>query len=123
MVAAAAAAWLQRQHGGSSNDGGATARPLWRWLVAAIVAPVVLIHEIANLVVVALCHFVAEFVFGVKPGLFLMLLCERAVGHLRVVDVVEVLGNGLEGFIAEVSSTLKVPCTVLLVKQRVCVCV
>ena len=91
--------------------------------MAAIVAPIVLIHEIANLVVVALCHFVAEFAFGAKPNLFVMLLCERAVGHLRVVDVVEVLGNGLEGFITEVSSTLKVPCTVLLVKQRVCVCV
>ena len=35
-------------------------------LVAAIVASVALICKIANLVVIAFCHFVAEFAFGAK---------------------------------------------------------
>ena len=88
-------------------------------LVAAIVAPVALIREVANLVVVALCHFVAEFAFGAKLNLFLMLLREHAEGHLQVEDVVEVLGDGLKGFVTEALSALEVPCMVLLMKQHV----
>ena len=57
--------------------------------------------------------------YGVKLDLFLVLFCEQAVSHLQVLDVVEVLGDGLEGFIAEVSSALEVPCTVLRVKRHV----
>ena len=45
-------------------------------LVAAIIAPVALIRKIANLVVVALHHFVAVFAFGAKLDLFLTLLRE-----------------------------------------------
>ena len=81
--------------------------------MAAIIASVALICEIANLVVVALCNFVAEFAFGAKLDLFLTLLREQA---MRVVDVVKVLGNGLKGFIAEALSALEVPGAVLLVK-------
>jgi hypothetical protein len=88
-------------------------------LVAAIVMPVALIREVANLVVVLLHHFVAEFRFGVKLDLFLTLLCEQAIGHLRVEDILEVLGNGLEFFVAEALFALEVPCTVLLVKRHV----
>ena len=51
-------------------------------LVAAIIASVGLIHKVANLVVVALHHFLAEFVFGPKLNLFLTLLCEQAVNHM-----------------------------------------
>ena len=51
-------------------------------LVAMIVASVALIRKVVNLVVIALCHFVAEFVFGAKLDLLLTLLCEPAVGHL-----------------------------------------
>ena len=42
-------------------------------LVAAIVTPVALIHKVVNLVVVALCHSVAEFAFGTELNLFLTL--------------------------------------------------
>ncbi len=51
-------------------------------LVAAIVVSVALIRKIANLVVVALRHLVAEFAFLVKLDLLLTLLREQAVGHL-----------------------------------------
>ena len=88
-------------------------------LVAAIVASVALIHEFANIVVIALHHFVAEFAIGTKLNLLLTLLCEQAVSHLQVVDVVEILEDGLEGFIAEALSTLEVPVVVLLMKQHV----
>jgi hypothetical protein len=88
-------------------------------LMATIVVLVVLICKVANLVVVALRHFVVEFAFGAQLELFLTLLREPAVGHLRVEDIVKVLDNGLEGFVAEVSSALEVPCTVLLVKRHV----
>ncbi len=88
-------------------------------LVAAIVASVVLIRKIANLVVVALHHLVAEFVFHAKLDLLLTLLCKRANSHLRVVDVVEILGDGLECFVAESSSALEVPGAVLLMKRHI----
>ena len=88
-------------------------------LLVAIVASVALIRKIANLVVVALRHLVAEFVFCTKLDLLLTLLRERAVGHLQVVDVVEILGDGLECFVAEASSALEVPGAVLLMKGRV----
>ncbi len=51
-------------------------------LVATIVASVALIRKVVNLVVIALCHFMAEFVFGAKLDLLLTLLCEQTVGHL-----------------------------------------
>ena len=60
----------------------------------------------------------AEFVFGVKHNLLLTLLSE-AVGHLHVVDVVKILSNGLEGFVAETLSALKVLVAVLLMKLHV----
>ena len=85
-------------------------------LIAAIVMSVALISKVGNLIIVALCHFVVEFASGAKLDLFPTLLCERAVGHLQVEDILEVLGNGFKFFAAEASSALKVPCTVLLVK-------
>ena len=90
-------------------------------LLVVIVASVALIRKIVNLVVVALCHrhLVAEFAFRTKLDLFLMLLCEQAVGHLQVVDVVEILGDSLEYFVAEASSALEVPGAILLMKQHV----
>jgi hypothetical protein len=45
-------------------------------LMAAIVASIVLICKIVNLVVVALHHLVAEFVFCAKLDLLLTFLCE-----------------------------------------------
>jgi hypothetical protein len=51
-------------------------------LVAAIIVSVALIREMANLVIVALCHLVAEFTLHTKLDLHLSLLRERAVGHL-----------------------------------------
>ncbi len=65
-------------------------------LVVAIVVPVALIRKVVNLVVVALCHFVAEFGFSAKLDLFLTLLYEQAVGYLRIEDILEVLDGGLE---------------------------
>ena len=44
--------------------------------MAAILVPVALIREIANLVVVALRHFVAEFAFGTELNLLLTFLRE-----------------------------------------------
>ena len=88
-------------------------------LVTAIVASVMLIHKIANLVVVALHHLMAEFAFCAKLDLLLTLLCEQAIGHLGVVDVVELLGNGLKCFVAEASSALEVPGAVLLMKRHI----
>ena len=88
-------------------------------LVAVIVVPVALICKVVNLVVVALCHFMVEFAFSGKLDLFLTLLCEQAIGHLQVEDILEVLGDGLKFFIAEASSALEVPCIVLLVKRHV----
>ena len=83
-------------------------------LVAVIVVPVALICKVANLVVVALCHFVAEFALGTKFDLFLTLLCKQDVGHLHIEDILEVLDDCLEVFVAEASSALKVPSAVLL---------
>ena len=88
-------------------------------LVAAIVASVVLVRKMANLVVVALHHLVAEFAFCAKLNLLLMLLREQAVGHLRIEDNVEILGNSRECLVAEASSALKVPSAVLLVERHV----
>jgi hypothetical protein len=51
-------------------------------LVAAIVASVALVCKRGNLVVIALCHLVAEFAFCAKLDLLLTLFCEGAVGHL-----------------------------------------
>ena len=51
-------------------------------LVAAIVVSVALIREMANFVVLALRHLVAEFALRTKLDLLLVLLCEGAVGHL-----------------------------------------
>ena len=88
-------------------------------LVAAIIASIALIRKIANLVIIALCHLVAEFAFHTKLNLLLTLLCEQAVGHLQVVDVVEILGNDLKCFVAEASSALEVPGVVLLMKRHI----
>ena len=88
-------------------------------LLAAIVLSVALIRKMANLVIVALRHLVAEFMLCTKLHLLLTLLCEGAVGHLRVEDVVEILGDSRECLVAEASSTLKVPVAVLLMKGHV----
>ena len=45
-------------------------------LVAASVGSVALVHKMANLVVVALCHLVAEVAFCMKLDVFLTLLHE-----------------------------------------------
>ena len=88
-------------------------------ILVALFASIALIREMANLVVVALCHLVAEFALGAKLDLFLSLLGERAIGHLRVVDVVEILADGRECLVAEASSTLEVPVAVLQMKGHV----
>ena len=88
-------------------------------LVAAILLSVAIIRKMANLVIVALHHLVAEFVLCTKLDLFLTLLCEGAVGHLRVEDVVKILGDSCECLVAEVSSTLEVPVAVLQMKGHV----
>ncbi len=51
-------------------------------LLAAIVVSIALICKMANFVVIALRHLVAEFTLCTKLNLLLSLLCERAVGHL-----------------------------------------
>ena len=78
-------------------------------LVAAIFVSVALIHEMANLVIIALHHL----------DLLLTLLREGAVGHLRIEDVVEILGNSRECLVSEASSTLKVLVAVLQMKRHV----
>ncbi len=88
-------------------------------LMAAIVASIALVRKMANLDVVALQHLVAEFAFCAKHDLLLTLLCERAVGHLRIEDVVEILGNSRECLVTEALSALEVPGAVLLVEQHV----
>ncbi len=88
-------------------------------LVAAIVVSIALIRKMANFVVIALHHLVAEFALRMKLDLLLLLLCERAIGHLRVVDVVEVLADGRECLVTETSSTLEVPIAVLLMKGHI----
>ncbi len=88
-------------------------------LVAAIVASIALIRKMANLVIVALHHLVAKFAFCAKLDLLLTLLCERAVGHLRVEDVVKVLDNSRECLVAEASSALEVSVAILLMKRHV----
>ena len=88
-------------------------------LVAAIVVSVALVHKMANLVAVALRHLVAEFAFCAKLDLLLTLLREQAVGHLQIVDVVEILGYSRKCLIAEASSALEVPSAVFLVKRHV----
>ena len=88
-------------------------------LLVALFASIALIRKMANLVVVALRHLVAEFALSAKLDLFLLLLGERAIGHLRVVDVVEILADGRECLVAETSSALEVPIAVLLVERHV----
>ena len=83
------------------------------------VASVALICKIANLVIVVLPHLMAKFTFCAKLDLLLTLLREQAVGHLQIVDVVEILGNGFECFVAEALSALEVPGAVLLMKRHV----
>ncbi len=61
----------------------------------------------------------AEFALRAKLDLLLSLLGERAIGHLRVVDVVEILADGCECLVAETSSTLEVPIAVLLMKRHI----
>ncbi len=88
-------------------------------IVATIVASIALVCKMANLVIVALCHLVAEFAFCAKLDLLLTLLCERAVGYLRIEDVVKILGDSRECLVAEASSALEVPSAVLLVERHV----
>ncbi len=88
-------------------------------LVVAIVVSVALICEMVNLVIVALRHLVAEFVLCTKLDLLLLLLRERAVSHLRVVDVVEILADSRDCLVAEALATLEVPVAVLLMKRHV----
>jgi hypothetical protein len=88
-------------------------------LLVAIFASKAPIREMANLVVVALHHLVVEFALGAKLDLFLSFFGERAIGHLRVVDVVKILADGRECLVAETSSTLEVPIAVLLMKRHV----
>ena len=57
-------------------------------LLVALFASVAPIREMANLVIVALRHLVAEFALGTKLDLLLLFLGERAISHLQVVDVV-----------------------------------
>ncbi len=85
-------------------------------LAAVIVASVVLVRKMANIVIIALRHLVSEFVFCAKLNLFLTLLCKQAVGHLRIEDVVEILGDSHECLVAEALSALEVPGAVLLVQ-------
>jgi hypothetical protein len=88
-------------------------------LLVAIFASIAPIRKMVNLVVIALRHLVAEFALGTKLDLLLSLLRERAIGHLRVVDVVKILADGCKCLVAETSSTLEVPIAVLLMKQHV----
>jgi hypothetical protein len=88
-------------------------------LVVAIVVSIVLNRKMANFVIIALCHLVVEFALCTKLDLLLSLLRERAIGHLRVVDVVEILADGHECLVAEASSTLEVPVAVLQMKGHV----
>ena len=88
-------------------------------LLVTLLASIALIREVANLVVVALRHVMAEFALGAKLDLFLSLLGERAVGHLRIVDRVEVLADGRECLVTETSSALEVPVAVLLVERHI----
>ncbi len=60
-----------------------------------------------------------EFAFCAKLDLLLKLLCEQAVGHLQIEDVVQILGDSRECLIPEESSALEVPGAVLLVEQHV----
>ena len=64
--------------------------------MAAILAPVIMICIVAKLLLVALCKRVTEFVLGSILDLLLALLHERAVGHLQVKNILEILGNGLK---------------------------
>jgi hypothetical protein len=82
-------------------------------LVAAIVVSIALIRKMANFVVIALRHLVAEFALCTKLDLLLSLLRERAVSHLRVVDVIKILADSRECLVAETSPTLEVPIAVL----------
>ncbi len=75
--------------------------------------------QMANFVVIVLCHLVAEFALRTKLDLLLSLLRERAIGHLRVVDVVEILADSQKCLVAEASSNLEVPVAVLQMKGRI----
>ncbi len=88
-------------------------------LVAAIVLSVALIREMGNLVIVALCHLMAELALHTNLNLLLSLLPERALGHLRVVDVVKIFADSPECLVAEASSTLEVPVAALQMKGHV----
>ncbi len=87
-------------------------------LVVALVVSIAPIRQMANLIVIALRHLVAEFALCTKLNLLLSLLRERSIGHLQVVDVVEILADGHECLVAETSSTLEVPIAVLLMKRH-----
>jgi hypothetical protein len=88
-------------------------------LVVAFVASIALIRKMANLVIVALHHLVARFAFCVKLNLLITLLREGAIGHLRIEDVVEVLGHSCECLVAEALSALEVSVAILLMKRHV----
>ncbi len=64
-------------------------------------------------------HLVAEFALRTKLDLLILLLRERSIGHLRVVDIVEILADGRKCLVAETSSTLEVPIAVLLMKRHI----
>ena len=49
-------------------------------LLVALFASIEPIREMANLIIVALCHLVAEFALGAKLDLFLSLLGEQVLG-------------------------------------------
>ena len=87
--------------------------------MATIIASVALVRKMANLVVVALHHLVAEFTFCAKLDLFLTLFREQPVGYLRIEDVVEILGNSCKCLVAEALPVLEVPSAVLLVEPHV----
>ena len=76
--------------------------------MAAILAPVTMIHVVAKLLLLALHKHVTEFAPGSKLDLLLTLLCKQAIGHLQVKHILEILGNGLEFLVDEASSALKV---------------
>ncbi len=88
-------------------------------LVVAIAASIALIYKMVNLVILALHHLVAEFAFCTKLNLLITLLCEGAVGHLQIEDVLEVLGDSHGCLVAEGSSALEVSVAILLMKRHV----
>ncbi len=61
----------------------------------------------------------SEFGFCAKLDLFLTLLREQAISHLRIEEVVEILGDSNECLVAKALSALEVPGAVLLVERHV----